>query len=60
VYKIPSLLHMCTDDVQYCRQWFDEYLLVGGLPESLFMASDVTRVKFLQNIAETVVFRDVV
>lgn len=60
VHKLPPLLRMGSDDVHYCRQWFDEYLRTGGLPESLFMTGDVTRVKFLQNIAETVVFRDVV
>jgi predicted AAA+ superfamily ATPase len=60
VRSIPPLLYMSSDDIQYVRQWFDEYLAIGGIPESLLMSSETTRVKFLQDLAHTVVFRDVI
>jgi len=51
---------MSGDDGKFCEQWLDEYVKIGGFPESHFIADDRTRVQFLQNIAETVVFRDVI
>lgn len=58
--KVPQPLHMSSSDVQYTRQWFDEYMEIGGMPESLMMANKATRIKFLQDLALAVVFRDVI
>ncbi|OHD81881.1 MAG: hypothetical protein A3J97_02165 [Spirochaetes bacterium RIFOXYC1_FULL_54_7] len=60
IRKLPLAIKMSGDDGKFCRQWFDEYVKIGGFPESHFIADDRTRVRFLQNIAETVVFRDVI
>ena len=60
VRTIPPLPYMSSEDIQYVRQWCDEYLSIGGIPESLLMNSETTRVKFLQDLAHTVVFRDVI
>ncbi|MDD4219774.1 MAG: ATP-binding protein [Sphaerochaetaceae bacterium] len=58
--KLPPLNRISSDDEKFCRQWFDEYMKVGGFPESISISDDRTRVQFLQNLAETVVFRDVI
>lgn len=60
IKNVPQVTHMSSSDVQYTRQWFEEYLEVGGMPESLMMGNQATRVKFLQDLAHTVVFRDVI
>ena len=60
IRKLPTINRMSSDDEKFCRQWFDEYMKVGGFPESIFISDDSTRVRFLQNLAETVVFRDVI
>ena len=60
MHALPALDKMGSQDEHYCRQWFDEYVRIGGLPESLLMTNARTRVTYLQQIAETVVFRDVV
>jgi predicted AAA+ superfamily ATPase len=60
VRAMPSLRLLTGDDEKFCLKWFDEYSKIGGFPESIFMAEEITRVRFLQDIAETVVFRDVI
>ena len=39
---------------------FDEYLKVGGFPEALLFSNDSSRRVFFQNIANDIVFRDIV
>jgi len=58
--RVPQPLHMSSSDVQYTQQWFDEYLEVGGIPECLIMTSTANRIKFLQDLAHKVMFRDVI
>jgi hypothetical protein len=60
VRPMPPLRLFTGDDEKFCLKWFDEYIKIGGFPESIFMAEEITRVRFLQDIAETVVFRDVI
>jgi len=60
IHTLPKLSYFSTDDVNYSKRFFDEYMQEGSLPESILMDKPQTRVSFLQNIAETVVFRDVI
>jgi len=52
--------HISPDAARMCRKYFEEYCRTGGFPESIMMTEHGTRVRYLQNLAETVVFRDVV
>lgn len=58
--KLPPVGRMTVDDENYCRSFWDEYVQTGGFPESILIKDPVTRIKFLQNIAQAVVFRDVI
>jgi len=43
-----------------CVKYLEEYFDCGGFPESLLITDSSTRTRYLQNLAETVVFRDVI
>ncbi|MCH3916089.1 MAG: ATP-binding protein [Spirochaetia bacterium] len=59
-YNLPDFDHMTSDDSNYCRSWFRTYMKIGGFPESLMIQNERTRIRFLQDIAQSVVFRDVI
>lgn len=51
---------MTADTGRLCYKYFKEYEHKGGFPESLAIIEDDTRIRYLQNLAETVIFRDVI
>lgn len=51
---------LTEDQRRTCRRYLSEYERCGGFPESIAMREGETRVRYLQNLAETVVFRDVI
>lgn len=58
--KFTNVRRITADKARLCRKYLREYEASGGFPESLLISEKDTRVRYLQNLAETVIFRDVI
>lgn len=58
--RFLDIRRITADQARICRKYLKEYESTGGFPESLMISEADTRVRYLQNLAETVVFRDVI
>ncbi len=57
--ELPRPELISSTDIHFYRSWFSEYMEVGGMPEAAQMQEKQTRIRYLQNLADAVVFRDV-
>lgn len=58
--NFENVKRITPDNARICRKYLEEYMRNGGLPETLQIRADDTKIRYLQNLAETVIFRDVI